>query len=69
MSIFPNLKQCLIKTDQDARHHHTIARKKLEAVWILRKVQVEELKMSVDKLKVDEKINMGKLKKHFEEIA
>ena len=71
MSIFQNLKTCTLHIDQDARHQHSIARKRWEAVWVMRRVQIEDLKMSVDKLKIDERINMEKLKKqiNLDEIA
>lgn len=60
--LFQNIKSFIVHTDQDARHRHSVARKRWEAFYVLRKVQVEDLKMSVDKLKIDERINMEKLK-------
>ena len=65
MSIFQNLKTFIVHIDKDARHQHSIARKKWEAAWVMRRVQIQDLKMSVEKLKVDERINMDKLKKQI----
>lgn len=62
MSVFQNIKSFIVHTDQDARHRHSVARKRWEAVWVLRKVQIEDLRMSVDKLRINERINMEKLK-------
>ena len=66
MSVLTNLKTCIVHADKDARHKHNVARKRWEAFYVLRKVQVEDLKISVDKLKIDERINLDKLKRQIE---